>query len=84
VPVGAKYTDGYKDISKLQFEKAVNHTALLIRQTLGESKSFETLTYIGPGDLRYSVVLVAGIKAGYKVSLFFGTSFIAPESPDAI
>ncbi|KAH7092027.1 ochratoxin A non-ribosomal peptide synthetase [Paraphoma chrysanthemicola] len=69
VPVGAKYTDGYKDISKLQFEKAVNHTALLIRQTFGESKSFETLTYVGPGDLRYSVVLVAGIKAGYKVFL---------------
>jgi hypothetical protein len=67
VPAGTKYTDGYRDVSKLQFKEAVDHTALLIRQTLGESKNFETLTYIGPGDLRYSIVLIAGIKAGYKV-----------------
>jgi hypothetical protein len=67
IPAGSKYTDGYRDVTKLQLHKAVNHTASLLRQNLGESKRFETLAYIGPGDLRYSIIVVAGIKAGYKV-----------------
>ena len=75
VPAGTKYTDGYKDVSKLQFHNAINHTAALIRNNLGGGKDFETLAYIGPGDLRYSIIVVAGMKAGYKVRLFSSMSF---------
>jgi len=70
IPAGTKYTDGYKDVSKLQFHNAVNHTAFLIKKKLGGGKDFETLAYIGPGDLRYSIIVVAGMKAGYKVRSF--------------
>ncbi|KAF2203122.1 ochratoxin A non-ribosomal peptide synthetase [Delitschia confertaspora ATCC 74209] len=69
IPAGPKYTDGYKTVTKLQFHNAINHTASLIKQNLGDSKRFETLAYIGPGDLRYSILVVAGIKSGYKVFL---------------
>lgn len=68
IPLGTKYTDGYRDVTKLQFYNAVSHTASLLIQSLGRSESFETLAYIGPGDLRYSIIVIAGIIAGYKVS----------------
>jgi hypothetical protein len=84
IPAGAKYSDGYKDVTKLQLDNAVNHTASLIKQNLGDSKDFGTLAYIGPGDLRYSIVVVAGIKAGYKVRPFLSMSCPALESSDSI
>src|ERR1700712_4521117 len=67
IPIGTKYSDGYKDVTNLQFEQAIDHTASLISQNLGHSEDFEALSYIGPQDIRYSIVVVAGIKAGYKV-----------------
>ena len=69
VPAGTTYADGFKDITKLQLYNAVNYTASLIKQNMGESKTFETLAFIGASDPRYSIMVVAGIKAGYKVRL---------------
>jgi acyl-coenzyme A synthetase/AMP-(fatty) acid ligase len=71
VPSGTNpnYTEGYRPVTKLQFHNAVNFTASLIKERFGEAKEFETLTYVGPGDIRYSVLVVAGMKAGYKVFL---------------
>lgn len=68
VPAGNKYSDGYRDVSKVQFARAVDYTASLIKQHMGQNKYFEAIAYIGPQDLRYSVVVVAGIKTGYKGS----------------
>jgi hypothetical protein len=67
VPAGTAYTDGFRNITKLQLHNAVNYTASLIKQHMGESKTFETLAFIGASDPRYSIMMVAGIKAGYKV-----------------
>jgi hypothetical protein len=80
IPAGTKYTDGYKDVSKLQFHNAVNHTAYLMGNNLGSSKDFETLAYIGPGDLRYSIIVVAGMKAGYKARPFLSIPFTGLKS----
>jgi hypothetical protein len=33
----------------------------------GKSTTFETVGYIGPGDIRYLILVVAAIKVGYKV-----------------
>jgi hypothetical protein len=66
VPAGTTYVDGFRDITKLQLHNAVNYTASLIKQNMGESKTFETLAFIGASDPRYSIMVVAGIKAGYK------------------
>ena len=35
----------------------------------GGSKSFETLVYIGPQDLRYQILGIAAIKAGHVVGI---------------
>lgn len=71
IPNGTKtdYKEGYKDITKLQFHNAVNYTASLINERFGPAKDFETLTYLGPADIRYSMMVVAGMKIGYKVRL---------------
>ncbi|EXJ71848.1 uncharacterized protein A1O5_04349 [Cladophialophora psammophila CBS 110553] len=36
-------------------------------KTLGKGKNFETLTYVGPSDLRYPILALAANKAGYKM-----------------
>lgn len=67
IPVGPTYLNGFKDVSYVQLHNAINVTTTLLLQTFGKSKTFETLAYIGPTDLRYFVVMTAGMKAGYKV-----------------
>ena len=66
-PKGTSYADGFQDVTKLQFAFAIDHTAALIEAQYGKGVDFETLAYIGPNDLRYLIMLVAGIKTGYKV-----------------
>jgi hypothetical protein len=69
VPAGTVYADGFRDITNLQLHNAINYTASLIKQNMGESKTFETLAFMGASDPRYSIIVVAGIKTGYKVAL---------------
>jgi acyl-coenzyme A synthetase/AMP-(fatty) acid ligase len=45
---------------------AVDHVAWLLKERIGPSTTFETLAYMGPGDLRYHIVLLAAVKTGYK------------------
>jgi len=66
-PIGPAYTDAYRDVSNLQYAKAIDYVAHLIESQLGKGVNFETIAYVGPSDLRYNVVIIAGIKAGYKV-----------------
>jgi hypothetical protein len=69
VPADTSYAGGFRNITKLQLHHAVNYTASLIKKNLGESKTFETLAFIGASDPRYSIMVVAAIKTGYKVRL---------------
>ena len=69
VPVGPAYSDGFKDVTNFEFHNAVNYAASLLSNAYGQSENFETLTYIGPTDLRYFIVMLAGVKAGYKVCI---------------
>ena len=61
------YAEGYRNVTYREFGNAINGTARWIVDTLGQSKDFETLVYFGPHDIRYAVLLVAAVKAGYKV-----------------
>jgi acyl-coenzyme A synthetase/AMP-(fatty) acid ligase len=45
---------------------AVDRVAWLLKEQIGQSTTFKTLAYMGPGDLRYHIVLLAAVKAGYK------------------
>ena len=72
VPVGPAYSDGFKDVTNAQLHNAINCAAALLKETYGKSESFETLAYIGPTDLRYLIIMLAGMKVGYKVSVCGG------------
>jgi hypothetical protein len=79
-PIGPAYTDGYRDVSNLQYAQAIDHLAHLIEIRLGKGVDFETVAFVGPSDIRYNMVIIAGIKAGYKVCIFgLRISMIADE-----
>ncbi|WYZ39099.1 hypothetical protein EsH8_III_001013 [Colletotrichum jinshuiense] len=71
VPRSSNPKDGWKPITFKQIANAVNRIAQRIIDKRGkpEPGSFPTLTYIGPNDARYMVIMVACIKAGYKALL---------------
>lgn len=55
----------YRKVTYREFSSAIDSVAQILKKSLG--KAFDTLAYLGPTDLRYSIVVVAAIKAGYKV-----------------
>ena len=61
------YNDGYRRISYKMMASAIDGLAWWIKRQLGESKTFETLAYFGTWDPRYILLLLAAVKAGYKV-----------------
>ncbi|KAM0813786.1 putative Acetyl-CoA synthetase-like protein [Seiridium cardinale] len=61
--------DGFQDISAKEFARAVNRAAWYIEQSLGPAMGFPTLTYMGPQDLVYGILVLACIKTGYKLFL---------------
>ncbi len=58
--------DGLQDITYGAFANAINGLAWWIEENLGKTSTFETLSYIGPPDLRYIVLTIAAQKTGYK------------------
>jgi thioester reductase-like protein/acyl-coenzyme A synthetase/AMP-(fatty) acid ligase/aryl carrier-like protein len=63
------YDAGYRKITYRDLANAVNGAAWWLSQTLGPSKQHEVLTYVGPNDLRYIVLVLAAVKAGYVLFL---------------
>ncbi|KAL8858206.1 MAG: hypothetical protein Q9178_005218 [Gyalolechia marmorata] len=39
-----------------------------IKDETGTSQGFDTLAYLGPSDLRNTIIIVAAIKTGYKIA----------------
>lgn len=69
VPQNNAYANGYRNVTNSSLLTAVDHVAALITSTFGPSKNFERIAYLGLNDLRYTIVLLAGIKTGY--TMFF-------------
>ena len=67
IPRTSNLKDGFDDVTFRDFARAADRTAWWLEGLLGKSTTFETLTYIGPFDLRYSILMVAVPKVGYKV-----------------
>ena len=69
IPVSnTSYSQGFRKITYGHFATAIDGAAWWLQRELGESQTFETLTYIGPNDLRYPILVLGAVKAGYKVS----------------
>ena len=59
----------FRDVTFLELSSAVNRFACWIDTAIGRSENFETLTYVGIPDIRYTVVFLAAVKSGYKVRI---------------
>lgn len=66
-PQAAETIHTYRSVSAAAFANAINRASWFLERSLGKGANFETLGYVGPGDLRYIILTVAAIKAGYKV-----------------
>ncbi|KAM0463310.1 hypothetical protein ACHAO4_000023 [Trichoderma viride] len=66
-PYSSNLEDGYRPITFTETSRGVNHLArelLKQRQDAADDKdSFPTVAYIGPSDVRYTIVMLACIKA---------------------
>jgi len=63
------YENGYRVVTNACLATTVDYVAALIDSEFGRSNDHECIAYLGLSDLRYIIVLLAGIKAGSK--LFF-------------
>lgn len=63
------YSEGYHKITYRDLANAINGIAAWLLKNLGPpKKENEILAYTGPNDLRYAVLIVGAVKAGYLVS----------------
>lgn len=69
-------SEGYKDFTNSDFARAIDRCAWWIVSLLGrcESKNgsseTRTLAYVGPQDVRYSVLVLGAVKGDYTVGVF--------------
>lgn len=59
-------SDGYQNVTMLKLASMVNRTAKWIETAIGAG-GHDTIAYIGPTDIRYTVMFLGAVKAGYKV-----------------
>jgi acyl-CoA synthetase (AMP-forming)/AMP-acid ligase II len=60
----------YVPITYRQLNNAVNAFAWWVKSTIGlpvKADEFPTMVYMGPNDLRYAILALGAVKAGYKV-----------------
>ncbi|KKY30833.1 putative nonribosomal peptide synthetase [Diaporthe ampelina] len=76
VPRSSEPSDGWRVLTWKDMANAVNRCAHRIVELCGtpEKDSFPTIAYIGPNDVRYIVMMVAAVKAGYTAM------FISPRN----
>ncbi|KAM0297090.1 hypothetical protein HYE67_011378 [Fusarium culmorum] len=77
IPSGDKAQDGWKPVTYVQLNNAINYMAHSLSKTITRSpgdEEFPTIAYIGSNDMRYTIMLFACIKAGFKAL------FISPRN----
>jgi hypothetical protein len=67
IPISLDVTDGFRDITFKEMLHAIDFICWWIEYQIGSSRDFETVAYLGPSDMRYSVMLVATMKCRYQV-----------------
>lgn len=71
IPRSSEPSDGWRVLTWKDVANAVNRCAHRIVEVCGtpEKDSFPTIAYLGPNDVRYIVLMIAAVKAGYAVSI---------------
>lgn len=62
--------DGFRDVTIAELVNAANTAAWWLEGKFGRSDDFETIAYMGVVDIRYTIMFIAAVKCGYKVSVF--------------
>lgn len=70
IPRSQFVEDGFTDISYRTFANAINRCAHWLVQSLGRPSSTEAIAYLAAPDLRYQILAMAAVKAGYVVNMF--------------
>lgn len=70
------YRDGYRKVTYGALTNAINGVAWLLKDKIGESGDHQTLSYIGPNDLAYVIMVLGACKAGFKVNETLPTSTV--------
>lgn len=65
------FADGLCKVTYHELANAVNGIAAHLEKALGKGTSKETLAYVGLQDLRYVILVLGAIKAGYSVRILF-------------
>lgn len=69
IPKSSDLRDGFVDISYHQLATAINRCSWWLENKLGKARNFETVGYLGVLDLRYTILMFACVKVGYKVCI---------------
>ncbi|EME42645.1 hypothetical protein DOTSEDRAFT_175863 [Dothistroma septosporum NZE10] len=70
IPKTSNPGDGYRDISYTTFANAINRLAQWLLAELGPPvRKHESVVYIAAPDLRYHILCMAAVKAGYVIFL---------------
>lgn len=72
IPRSSKLEDGYLDVTFRSLSRAIDKCAWWIENRLGRSQDFGTVGYLGPADIRYTIVMFAAVKTGHKVGFARG------------
>jgi acyl-CoA synthetase (AMP-forming)/AMP-acid ligase II len=69
IPRSSNPKHGWEEVTYKRLANAINRAAKILIEDCGPAvpNTFPTVAYIGANDIRYIIVLVAAIKAGYKV-----------------
>ena len=68
VPISSTtFEAGFRKVTYAALANAVNGLACWLNDTVGPAKNFETLLYQGPNDMSHALLVLAAVKAGFKV-----------------
>ena len=62
--------DGVVEVTYDDYANAVNRCAQWLEDTLGKGTHYNVLAYVGPTDIRYSLITLAAVKTGHTVRGF--------------
>lgn len=69
IPRNNAYENGYRTVTNSALATAIDYVANLITSTFSLRQGRQCIAYLGLNDLRYTIVLLAGIKTGVTTFL---------------
>ncbi|KAG8533588.1 uncharacterized protein KY384_001328 [Bacidia gigantensis] len=83
-PFTSDLSKGFRHVTMGELAQAVNKVAFWLDDTTGRSTTFETIAYMGPSDIRYTIFFLAAIKCGYKFFCATQMEFIVQDLKQSV